>query len=240
MIAVQALLLRKQTIVSQTLEHRLTAHLRRRLYRALLDSSWSFFTRSRSSDFVHVLTEEVNRVGRATYFLMSLVASSVVTAVYLTLALRLSAAVTLLVLGSAGVLLIVLRHAVRRARDKGEGLSLASSQLYGAIVEHVSGMKVVKSYGAEPRIIEVFGTLTDRIADRHLEAVHSYAAVKGWFDIGAVVILSFTVYWSFTALEVSSAGVLLLIALFARIIPRVSGSSRACITSSTPCRPSTA
>jgi ATP-binding cassette subfamily C protein len=54
------------TIVQQSVEDR----LRRRLYRAIVDASWLFVCRMRSSDLTHALTAEIQRVGFMTFNLV--------------------------------------------------------------------------------------------------------------------------------------------------------------------------
>ena len=59
---------------------------------------------------------------------------------------------TMVVLFSgAGLLLARLRSKTRSAQWTGEEVSLATNGLYAAAIEHLGGMKTVKSYGAEER-----------------------------------------------------------------------------------------
>jgi hypothetical protein len=62
---VLALLSRWRTTYSYKLQEDLVSYLRRRLYRAIANVEWLVFTRSRSSDFTHALTTEIDRIGAA-------------------------------------------------------------------------------------------------------------------------------------------------------------------------------
>src|SRR5574337_806549 len=75
-IGTHALLYRWQIILNVTLHYEFVASLRKRLYKAIGDTNWLFFSRSRSSDFIHVLTIEVERVGEATDQLLHLLAAA--------------------------------------------------------------------------------------------------------------------------------------------------------------------
>jgi len=55
-----------QTIKSSQIQFEFAAHLRKRLYRAITNSDWLFFTRMKSSSFAHALTNEVERVSVGT------------------------------------------------------------------------------------------------------------------------------------------------------------------------------
>jgi ATP-binding cassette subfamily C protein len=90
-----------QTVVSTTIAQEFKVHLRQRLYRAIVNTDWLFFSRSRSSDFTHVLTTELDRVGRATRQLLRLIAEVGVAAVYILVAVFLSPPVSALAFISA-------------------------------------------------------------------------------------------------------------------------------------------
>jgi ATP-binding cassette subfamily C protein len=76
-----ALLTRWQATLNVALGQDFVAVLRRRLYRAIANTDWLTFSRSRSSDFTHALTTELDRVGMATAFLLQLVTDAILVSV---------------------------------------------------------------------------------------------------------------------------------------------------------------
>jgi len=221
-VIIHSLLKRWETAASQTLQYEFIVRLRQRLYRAIANTSWLFFSRSRTSDFTHVLTIEMERVGAATYYILNLLATAIVAIVYILFAMKLSVAMTGLVFLCGGGLVLLLKRKTKVAHVSGEGLSEAMSSLYSAVSEHLSGMKITKGYGAEDRHAEIFGRLTEQVRHMYTSAVQNQAEVKYWFDIGSVIILSIILYISFQVLAIPTAGVLLLLFLFARIMPKFS------------------
>jgi len=221
-ISTHALLNRWQSTASLILEQEFVVSLRQRLYRAIANSNWMFFSRGRSSDFTHALTAELDRVETATSYLLLLIVNAIVASVYVLLALQLSAVMTGVVFACGIGLLLLMRGKTRAARLTGEELSEATNELYAAAIEHLGGMKTAKSYGAEERHIHIFSQLTDRVAQVHAGAIRNHAGVKLRFDIGSVLILSLILYVSFEVLGIPMAVVFLLIFLFARIIPKFS------------------
>lgn len=219
-ISAHGLLQRWQTGLTLGLQYAFVASLRRRLYEAITRSNWVFFCRSRSSDFAHVLTTEVERVGAATYCLLQLLATGLVGLVYLLFAFKLSATMVGLVVACGGVLGWLLHGKIQMARETGEGLSRAMSSLYAAMTEHLGGMKTARSYGAESRHIGLFTKLADDVRQTCVGAVQNQTEVKYWFDVGSVAILSVILYVSLEILKIPTAGALLLVFLFARIMPR--------------------
>lgn len=214
-----ALLMRWQTTSNFKLQQDFVLCLRRRLYWAIANTDWLTFSRIRSSDFTHVLTTELDRVGGATYFLLGFVANIILVTAYILLALQLSLTMTAVVFAAGIVLVVLLRKKVQVARWTGEDVTFATKGLYSASIEHLDGMKTTKSYGAEERNFRLFSALADRVAQMQLKGILNSAETTFWFKVGSVVILSAILYFSFEILELSAAGFLLLLFLFNRMIP---------------------
>src|SRR5262245_52050728 len=66
--AVQALFASWQTVFNVSVVNGFVNQLRTQLYEDIARTSWSFFCRSRASDFIHVLTSEIDRISIATHF----------------------------------------------------------------------------------------------------------------------------------------------------------------------------
>src|SRR5215203_4417318 len=173
--ALLALIARWQTIYNYKLQQDFVASLRRRLYRAIANTDWLTFSRSRSSDFTHALTTELDRVAVATFEFLRLISSVVLACVYVLIALQLSVEMTALVFVFGAGLLLLLRRKTRQSLWTGEDISLTTSGLYAAATEHLAGMKTVKSYGVEERNADIFSSLTDSVARAQVDATRNYA-----------------------------------------------------------------
>jgi ATP-binding cassette subfamily C protein len=221
-VIIHSLLRRWETSVSLTLEYEFVVRLREKLYRAIANTNWLFFARNRVSDFTHVLTIEMERVGAATYYILNLLATGAVAIVYILFALKLSAMMTGVVFLCGVGLLLLLKKKTKIAHETGEGLSEAMSGLYNAISEHLNGMKTAKSYGVEERHIEIFRRLAGQVRYMYTQTVQNQAEVNYLFNVGSVIILSVILFVSLQVLSISTAGLLLLLFLFARVMPKFS------------------
>jgi len=221
-VIIHSLLRRWETSASLTLQYEFVVRLQQRLYRAIANTSWLFFIRNRASDFTHALTIEMERIGAATYYILNLFATAIVAIIYLLFAIRISPMITGLVFLCGGGLILIFKKKTKVAHETGEGLSEAMNRLYAAVTEHLMGMKTAKSYGAEDRHFEIIVKLTEQVRYMYTTAVQNQAEVNYWFDIGSVLILGLTLYISFQVLAIQTAGVLLLLYLFARIMPKLS------------------
>jgi len=221
-VIIHSLLRRWETSVSLSLEYELVVRLREKLYQAIANTNWLFFARNRVSDFTHALTIEMERIGAATYYILNLLATSIVLIVYILLAIKLSAMMTGLVFLCGMGLLLLLKKKTKIAHETGEGLSETMSSLYNAISEHLNGMKTAKSYGVEERHVEIFRGLAEQVRYMYTHAVQNQAEVNYWFNIGSVIILSVILFISVQVLSIPAAGLLLLLFLFARVMPKFS------------------
>ena len=221
-VIIHSLLRRWETSVSLSLEYEFVVRLREKLYRAIANTNWLFFARNKVSDFIHALTIEMERIGAATYYILNLLATGIVAIVYVLLAIKLSAMMTGLVFLCGMGLLLLLKKKTKIAHETGEGLSEAMSSLYNAISEHLNGMKTAKSYGVEERHIEIFRGLAEQVRYMYTHAVQNQAEINYWFNIGSVIILSVILFISVQVLSIPTAGLLLLLFLFARVMPKFS------------------
>jgi ATP-binding cassette subfamily C protein len=222
-IVLSALVARWQSVSITTIQARFVAALRGKLYEAIAASGWSFFSRSRPSDFVHALTSELDRVGIATYSLLALAGDLFVASVYILFALKLSALTTTLLLLGGAAIAWTLRGKTRGVQLSGEQLSLITGGFYAATTEHLGATKIAKSYGAEGRAADIFSTLTGRVGDLVVDAVRDQEAARFWFNVASALALIGFLYISLSILKLSTAAILLILFLFLRIVPKLAG-----------------
>jgi ATP-binding cassette subfamily C protein len=206
-----------QRVVATAIAQEFKVHLRQRLYRAIVNTDWLFFSRSRSSDFTHALTTELDRVGRAARQLLTLIAEVGVAAVYVLVAVSMSPTVSALAFVSAAGLMLLLRGKMQATRAGMKEATRATKGLYAAASEQLSGTKTIKSYGAEDRNVAIFSRFTERIAQMYIDAARHGAAASRWLNIGMVLVLSLIVYVSIKILATPASQLLLLLYLFAMI-----------------------
>ena len=221
-VSIGAILLRWQTLAGYEIEYKFAAHLRKRLYNAITNSNWLFFTRVKSSDFAHALTNEIERISTGTYMFLNLIASSLILLVYIIFALKLAGILTGLIFMVGVVILLLLQRKVRKSQESGEEITSTTQNLYSSIMQHLDGMKTIKSFEMEEENVKVFSNQTDSVAQRYLNAIRSYADVKVLFDIGTVFVLAVMVLVLIQFIKIPTATLLLLIYIFVRMIPQFS------------------
>jgi ATP-binding cassette, subfamily C, bacterial len=198
----QSLLQRRQAVLSAVVQHHVVTALRNRLYRAVAGMRWVDFARTRSSDYTQMLTEEVDRVGTATSYLIDLLVTGLTAVVYLGLAYRVSPSMTSLVLASGAVLALLMRGKIGEAQAGGVDLSTSWSRLYAAISEHLGSLKIAKSFGAIPRHAEMFAHASAEVGEISVANVRSYSRLRQRLSAGSAVMLAVVVYVSYVVLAI--------------------------------------
>ena len=216
-----AALYRAHLLYNPTLEQHVTRQLRHRLYRAILAARWPFLAGRRASDLVHAVTIDMDRVSSATYQLLTFLTGLAVSVTYVAIAARLSPTLTFLVATCGCVLLWILRGRTASSAATGDQYSTASRRLFGMASESIGGVKVAKSLGAEARDVRIFEELSRSLSDAYLSLLRSYGRSKLRLDISVALVISGLLLVAVEALHLRGAGLLVLVFVFARVMPRI-------------------
>jgi len=217
-----AILSRLQTLRTSNIQYQFAAQLRKRLYKAITNSNWLFFTKMKSSNFAHALTNEIERISIGTGQFLTFLASIMILIVYIIFALKIAGIGTGIIFLVGVTILLVLRRRAVKSRHSGEEITNTTRDLYSSIMQHMDGMKTIKSYGMQEENINIFSNQTNKVANNYLDAIKSYADVKLLFDIGTVIVLSIMVLFLIEIIKLPTASLFLLIYLFVVMIPQFS------------------
>jgi ATP-binding cassette, subfamily C, bacterial len=220
-IALQSTLQRRQAVVHARLRADVVHAWRDRMYRAIAGSTWVYYSRNRSSSFLQLLTDKIENVAAATYNLIDLIVTAGISMVYIAMALRVSAPMTLLVMASGALLALALRGSLDRARQAGRAYWDASARLHAATSDFLESMKIAKGYGAEERHAAEFGRLSRTLGETGRVAAHESSQARQWLSVGSACLLAVTVYIAHGLAGMSPASLFLLMFLFARLVPRL-------------------
>ena len=189
---------------------------------AITNSNWLFFSKMKSSNLAHALTNEIERISVGTGQFLSFLASIMILIVYIIFALKLAGILTGIIFIVGVGILLLLRRMVSKSQSSGEEITTTTQDLYSSIMQHLDGMKTIKSFGMQEENIRVFSNQTNQVAKNYLNAIKSYADVKLLFDVGTVIVLSIMVLVLIEVIKLPTASLFLLIYLFVRMIPQFS------------------
>jgi ATP-binding cassette, subfamily C, bacterial len=224
LMALRSLFSRMQSVLTLRTALNYELSLGRRLYQAIINADWLFLVRRRSSDFTHALTGELTRVSTCTYLLIGTLANAILALVYIAIALKLSAGMTSLVLATGAALLLLSRRWMRAVHRSGAAVSESVSEVYSAATEHLQNLKAMKFYDAQTSDLAMFSSLQSSALQQTLASTRSQAAAAFWFEAGSLIVLGAIIFASLEILNVAPASILLLLAVFTRLFPRLAAT----------------
>jgi ATP-binding cassette, subfamily C, bacterial len=224
LMALRSLFSRVQSVLTFRTALTYELSLSRRLYQAIINADWLFLVRRRSSDFTHALTAELSRVSTCTFLLIGTLANAILALVYIALALKLSAGMTSLVLATGALLLLLSRRWMRAVHQSGTAVSESVSEVYAAATEHLQNLKAMKFYDAQTSDLAMFSSLQSSALQQSLSNTRSQAAAAFWFEAGSLLVLGAIIFASLQILNVAPASILLLLAVFTRLFPRLTAA----------------
>ncbi|MGC2303220.1 MAG: ABC transporter ATP-binding protein [Candidatus Binatus sp.] len=220
-ICVRAMVTRAQGMAITVLFETFAQHLRQRLFEAVSGANWLFICKSRSSDFVHALTNEVDRASGAAHQGLYTVSGAAIAALYIAASFILFPASTLLMLALCAVLGLLLRAKTRAVYSVGTEVSDVTNSVYAAAIEHFQSIKTAKMYGAQRRTCDIFSGLTREMTATGLRLTNEQLSADAWFEIGSAVMMGGMLLVAIKWMAISPAEVLILLVLFARVLPRI-------------------
>ena len=221
-----AALSRYQAIVEPRVYESFDVAQRNRLFRALTTASWQHSVNEHAHDNVHLLTAEIDRLGAAAYGIVSLVTRALHVLVHLVIAIVLSPLLTALVAAAGLLLAVVTQPLANKARARGRDVTSAYRDLYSSIGEHLSGLKTIKAHGLEERFIDDFGRRADQAAEAEVAVSRNQANVGFVLQVGSTLALTAIVWVALGMQSVTPAGLIVLLYLFARLVPMLTGLQR--------------
>ncbi len=219
--ALRSMLRRSQAMTSYTTTTKVQLALSRRVYEAVVKAQWGFLVRQRAGGFTHLLTDELRHVTDALSLTLSLINVGCLTLLYLAVALKLSAPMTLLVLAMGGVILLLQRRSLGRTRASGKALSESVGEVYAATEEHLLNLKSVKTYDAEDRDVQMFADLCGNAVGHAIRSAKYQAAAAFRFEVSSLVALGSVIFLALGVLRVQPATMLILLAIFTRLMPQL-------------------
>ncbi len=217
---------RWSTILNSKLSHAFTRKLRDDLFRAMARVQWLRFIQIRGSDINHVMTSNLATIDSGTYGLFALISTIFVVFVHIGIAMMLSFPLTCVAIVSSGLLLLVLRPLNRRSYELGEEWRQTMAALFGVLMDHLSGMKVAKSFGAEDRHIRSFCSLSGNLEQQANRFAGILSSTGMYYEIGGVVVVSVFFLVGVQILQIPVSRLLIMLFLFAGLVPMFSWTQR--------------
>lgn len=214
------------SIVSGHLSRRLVKDIRKEGIKLLLEVDLDYFSKTEIGDIINKISNEIGRAAGAIRIAINIFTTSATILVFVSILISISWRLTI---ASTCLLLLVTftnQYLIRRAKKFGKVLSEKSRSYSTALLEILTGIRVIKSISneeAEYQRIERFieeRERADQQSQANYDAIGPINEVTGTLAILAIVFLGKAFFWQ----QIDAVSTVLLIYLYVlfRLLPIVS------------------
>jgi ATP-binding cassette subfamily C protein len=219
-VFVQALFVRFKNIYMAELLYDVINRLRIDLFERIGQARWQYVAGIRGSELHHGLTADIDRVHNAAFRLLLLTQGLVLLAGYFVVSCLISPAIALLAFATGSAVLAVLQPIRRRAAAYGRLLTRNRQDQYRTVHEFLTGIKVAKSFNAEPRYVAELAATLGRMRDDFARFVRVNSLSGIVFHTASAIVLVAFVYVALTEFALSLPHLIVLVFVFMRVLPR--------------------
>ena len=196
------------------------------LMRSYLNSHWSFIRDQSSGDLVGSIVTETGRLGGAYYQSVLLITVGIHLIIYLTIGFLLSPAICLIVLAGGMALFFIARPLLKRASVFGARITKATLNLQTLLSDQFAAAKVIKAFDSGDAFHKVFHDEAKALRDATAANAFDMQIAKAINDFGSALLVVTVLLVGYMVIGVSAASMLVVLAIFIRIIPKLSAAQQ--------------
>jgi len=191
------------------------------LFGAIMRAKWSFIADKKAGEITNAIVTETERLGGAFTMGLSLLASGVVTIVYIVLSLMIAWQVTLTLIAFAAVAGLAMSRFYVKTYAAGRSLAPLNAELQSVLTEHFAGAKFIKASAGVDRATARIESLVGKLEKTYAFANSLPGTIRSILEatglIGLAVIFVLGNRW----MGVAAGNVVIVLALFGRLFPRI-------------------
>ncbi len=191
------------------------------LFRAFMRAKWSFIVRHKAGEFTNTITTESERLGMAFTIVLNIISTAVVMLVYFALSMLIAWQVMLCLAAFAVLSALAMMRFYRMSYAAGRSLPPLNAELQSTLVEQFAAFKIIKATGSERRAAARIDPLVRSLEKANALVSFLPLMVRALLEFLAVVGLSIIVVLASIGMGVSVGNVVVVLALFARLFPRL-------------------
>ena len=190
-----------------------------KLFSSYLESSWSFFLKSRAGELVNTLSIETSRASLAFQSCCEILSAFSIMVFYGVLSLIVSWQITLAGLALSLAASLVLHKFMARAHLYGVRTTNINSDLQAYVYDKITAAKMLKSSATEANAITSLDRIAEQRANLKYTSWMNSALVPSLYQPIVMAILALIIFISLTRLGISFAMILLFTYIFFRLTP---------------------
>ncbi|TWD98922.1 ATP-binding cassette subfamily C protein [Neobacillus bataviensis] len=219
----QSFFQRNQTILNTKIQQGFARKIREETHKLILLANWGFFLKNRKSDLINSMIMETGRVSGGVNLLLNFLSSIVFTLIQIGIACIFSVKMTIFVTTFGLVLVFFLRKFIKQNNKLGKD-NIELSQTYMAgISEHINGIKDIKSNNLEEKHISWFKRLNEKMEENVIRTADLKTRTTFIYKVVSACLIGIFVFLSIKLFKGQSASLVLILVIFSRIWPRITG-----------------
>jgi subfamily B ATP-binding cassette protein MsbA len=191
-------------------------------FRGALDARIAYFDEKGSDDILNNIVTQARYAGRVIQRVIEVIEQTLLSLMYLTVALVLAPVFTIVTGVFLGGVLFGLRALVESGYDVGDRVATANERVQSAVQAGTQGIRDVKLFGMSDELFSNFKQSVDRFAESSIALRRNQAALDNFYQLATAVTVFGLIYAAFRFSPLSLGGLgVFLFAMF-RLAPRVS------------------
>ena len=204
------------------LQNDYTRALKTEAFDAALDARVKYFDREGSDEILNAIITQSTNAGRVILRTVQLLETTLISAIYLGVALYLAPLLTGLTFVLLGVITYVVRFVIEPGYVVGDRVAEANERVQTAVQAGTQGIRDVKVFGVDDELFSDFRRSVDQLVSASVAMKRNQAGINNFYQFTSAVTVFVLIYFAltFTPLSFGELGVFLF-AMF-RLAPRVS------------------
>ncbi|MEH7493786.1 ABC transporter ATP-binding protein [Neobacillus niacini] len=219
----QSFFQRQQTILNVKIQQSFACYIREETYKLILLANWGFFLKNRKSDLINSMISETGRVSGGISVFLSFISSLIFTLIQIGIACFFSIEMTILVTAFGLILVFFSRRFIKQTSKLGkDNIELGQTYMAG-ITDSFNGIKDIKSNNLEEHHLSWFKELNGKMVENSLKAVDIKTKSTFIYKVVSALLIGIFIFISIKMFEGQSASLFLILIIFSRIWPRITG-----------------
>jgi len=211
-----------QGLLTAQINKRIVDRWRIVLFERLTYASWASIQKIKGSDLQALLTNDIKRFASISNQTIQLLGTIILITTYLVISLLLSVQLTFLSLIPLGILVLLSRPINRKTYRLGEDTVKHNKAMQSSITEHLGAIKLVKTYQKEKAHLKEFQDKSSATEKQLIVFTKASGRTKLLFEVLAAAVIVAYIFIALSLFHLQVSELLLLIFIFARLLPRVS------------------
>ena len=212
-----------QAYLAARLQTDYVGHWQKTLFSSYFNSEYLFFRNRRAGDLIAAAITEPVRLGGAFYQANLILSSLLFIGVQIAVALVIAPMVVGLLFAAGVFLFAVSVGLVRRGLLIGEEMTLVNADLQSDASELVQGAKFVKATATEDRAVDRLSVTIQRLRDLTFSNAYDVQIVRAIFEYASALVIIVLLVAGPYLLAVDVGTVIVIVAMFVRLFPKVTG-----------------